>query len=260
MISRILAREFLAPSGVLRVGINLSNGLLISSKDPIKGVAASFAEILSTDLSKDSDPLDLQLIAYEHPHLICEAATSDCWDIALIGADPLRETHITFTRPYCEIPATFMVRKEDSAKFRSLSDLDKDYAKIMAKKDGAYSLWLRQNLKHATLLSQETLKESYEAFKSDISIDALAGLRSVMIEDMFKEPEYNRSDYTVLDTDFMSVQQAVAVRKKRVENDQVNAFMVAEYLNNVIDRFLRQKIIEDLIHLHKVNGKLLPSN
>ena len=242
MISRDAARLFLAQSGRLRVAINLSNVLLVSSKNPLKGVAPSFASVLARYL----DVKTLELVPYDHPNLVCDAATADEWDVALIGADPLRGEHIAFTRPYCEIRATLMVRTGGNAaslesakakEIESLADLDEPGRKIISKHGGAYDLWLQKNLRHATLVPAETLDESYETFKEDRSIDALAGLRSKLEGDLAKEPAETRKGYRVLDSDFMSVQQAIGVRKRKsasAETTVCTAVQISEHLNTFV--------------------------
>ena len=95
--------------------------------------------------------LPIQLVPFPHPDTICESAEKeDAWDVALIGADPLRANRISFTKPYCEIQACFMIRNGKKV-FPSLTDLDLPHKQIVVKDGGAYDLWLQQHLKNAEL-------------------------------------------------------------------------------------------------------------
>jgi len=263
MVSSNQIRDYLVRSsdGSLRVAVNLSNFLLVSTKDPhIEGVAPSFAKMLATEI----DIPHIELLPYAGPDKICDAAAAlagsdDGWDIALIGADPLRETNIAFTRPYCEIRACFVVRKRSGLK--NLQDIDQPGIKIISKKGAAYDLWLQQHLQHAQLIGAKTLDESFETFKRDESIDVLAGLRIKLSDDLKRESEGKQIEYTVLDTDFMSVEQAVGVRIKKgnIGGGCVTARVVAEYLNNIITNKLQGNEVDRLIREHKREGKLIPS-
>ena len=167
--------KHLASQNVLRAAINLSNVLLVTGKDPgtndPTGVAPTFAKQIADALG-----VNLKLVPFAHPNLVCDAALDDLWDICLIGADPLRSEHIKFTQPYCEIRATLMVR---DVAVKCLADVDRPDKKVVVKGGGAYDLWLQGNMKHPEILSRtETLDESFEKFCMDTSIDALAGFSS----------------------------------------------------------------------------------
>jgi len=56
---------------------------------------------------------------------------------------------MTFTQPYCQIECNYMVRGESN--IRSIEDVDKPGISIATKNRAAYDLWLKSNLKHASL-------------------------------------------------------------------------------------------------------------
>ena len=88
-------RSALAPTGVLRAGINMSNFLLVSERGPNgepRGVSPGMAKALADMLA-----VDLELIPYKNPGLLADAARRDEWDVGLIGAEPARAEFISFT-------------------------------------------------------------------------------------------------------------------------------------------------------------------
>src|ERR1700749_2806657 len=107
-MDRQVAAE-LAPKGVLRAGINMSNFLLVTGKtaagDP-QGVAPDMAAEIARRLGV---PVDY--VKYERPSILAAAAGTKTWDIGLIAAEPHRAAKITFTPTYCEIEATYLVPK-----------------------------------------------------------------------------------------------------------------------------------------------------
>ena len=101
-----LASE-LAPTGLLRAGINMGNGLLVTGKtssgDP-QGVAPDMAAEIAKRLG-----VPVAYVKYERPSQLADAGGSNAWDIGLIGAEPARAEKIAFTPAYCEIEATYLV-------------------------------------------------------------------------------------------------------------------------------------------------------
>lgn len=104
MVASAVIRKALAPTGVLRAGINLSNFLLVSSRGPAgepAGVSPSLCGLLATRLG-----VPLELVPFENPGLLADAAAIDAWDVGLVGAEPARAETIAFSRPYAAIEAT----------------------------------------------------------------------------------------------------------------------------------------------------------
>src|SRR6185312_16275956 len=95
----------LAPTGVLRAGINLSNFLLVTGKsaagDP-EGVAPDMAREIAARLG-----VPVKYVPYKTPGELADMAGKDAWDIGLIGAEPQRAETIAFTAAYVEIEATY---------------------------------------------------------------------------------------------------------------------------------------------------------
>ncbi len=106
-MSQIVAE--LAPTGVLRAGINMSNFLLVTGKtasgDP-QGVSPDMAAEIARRLG-----VPVAYVPFERPSKLADAAGTNVWDIGLIGAEPQRAEKITFTAAYCEIEATYLVPK-----------------------------------------------------------------------------------------------------------------------------------------------------
>ena len=92
------ARAALAPRGVLRAAINLSNFLLVSDQTGAtpRGISPSLCGALAQRLE-----VPLELVPYANPGLLADAATSDEWDVGLIGREPARAATIAFSRSVC---------------------------------------------------------------------------------------------------------------------------------------------------------------
>ena len=172
-------RAALAPTGILRAGINLSNFLLVSSRGPNGepvGVAPDLAAALARRIG-----VPLQLVPYANPGLLGDAATCDEWDVGLIGAEPKRAETIAFTAPYAEIEATFMVLPDRG--LDTVVDVDRPGVRVCVSARAAYDLWLTANLQSASLTRTEEpgLERSRKLFDSG-EFDALAGLRPWLLD------------------------------------------------------------------------------
>src|SRR5262245_35313740 len=132
------ARAALAPTGGLRAGINLSNFLLVTGREPDgspSGVSPDMARELARRLG-----VDVTLVPYKSPGELADAATEDAWDIGNIGAEPARATAISFTAAYCEIECTYLV--PPGSPITSVDEVDRPGVRIASAPRAAYDLWL----------------------------------------------------------------------------------------------------------------------
>ena len=150
----------LAPTGVLRAGINLSNFLLVSGKsdagEPV-GVAPDMAAEIAKRLG-----VPVKYVPFKTPGELADAADTSAWDIGLIGAEPQRAEKITFTPAYVEIEATYLVPA--GSPLKTIADVDKTGVRIAVTGRAAYGLWLERNIKQAELVKSGTLDSAYEQF------------------------------------------------------------------------------------------------
>src|SRR5262245_40295034 len=206
----------LAPTGVLRAGINLSNFLLVTGRtpsgDPV-GVAPDMAAEIAQRLG-----VPVKYAPFKTPGELADAADTGAWDIGLIGAEPQRAEKIAFTPAYVEIEATYLVPA--GSPIGALADVDKPGVRIAVTGRSAYGLWLDRHIQHATLVKTGTLDSAYEQFVCD-KLDVLAGLRPRLISDVEKLPGAR-----ILDGRFTAVQQAIGtVRKNLAAAEYLRAFV-----------------------------------
>jgi polar amino acid transport system substrate-binding protein len=199
------ARAELAPTGVLRAGINMSNFLLVSGStpqgDPV-GVSPDIARAVAERLG-----VPLKLVPFKNPGELADAAVKDLWDIGNIGAEPERARTIAFSPAYAEIEATYLVPA--GSPIRHIEDVDRDGVRIAVYGRAAYGLWLADNVKHAKLVKADGIDASFNLFVEQ-KLDALASLRPRLIDDVKKVPGAR-----ILDGKFTAVQQAIGTKPDR---------------------------------------------
>ena len=227
----------LAPSGVLRVGINLSNFLLVNGTDatgqPV-GVSPSMASALGEAVG-----IPIKMVAFPNPADVVDALESGDVDVGNVGADPARGEKVAFTRPYCEIEATYLVRGDSS--IVALSDVDRRGVRIVSRRGAAYTLWLERNIDHAEVIQTNTIEESFVRFVAD-DFEVLAGLRPRLLDDAARVPESR-----ILEGCFTTVEQAIGVRRDR--ND-----LVFSYLERFVAWATRSGLVGGLIQQFGADG------
>ena len=226
----------LAPTGVLRAGINLSNFLLVtrinSTGDP-EGLAPDLADEVARRLG-----VSVKYVTFKSPGELADAADKDIWDIGLIGAEPQRAETIAFTSAYAEIEATYLV--PSGSRLKTIADVDSEGVRIAVTARSAYGLWLDRNIKHAELIRSDTLDSAYEEFVS-AKLSALAGLRPRLLSDLGKLPGSR-----ILDGRFMSVQQAIGTSRKNPAG--------AAFLRDFVEEAKASGLVARLIERYKVRG------
>lgn len=226
----------LAPTGVLRAGINMSNFLLVTGKaangDP-DGVSPDMARELARRLG-----IAVKLIPFKSPGELADEAGNNVWDIGNIGAEPARAETIAFTAAYAEIASTYLVPA--GSPIKSIAEVDRPGVRIAVTGRSAYGLWLDRNIKHAELVRSDTLDSAVEQFVNE-KLDVLAGLKPRLLTDVEKLPGAK-----ILDGQFSAVQQAIGTPKKNTK--------AAPYLRAYVEEAKASGFVAGLIERHKVRG------
>lgn len=226
----------LAPTGVLRAGINLSNFLLVTGRlpngDP-DGVSPDMARAIAEALG-----VPVKMVPFKTPGELGDAVGTNQWDIGNIGAEPQRAEKIAFTAAYCEIEATYMV--PPGSPIKSIGEVDRKGVRIAVSARSAYGLWLENNIKNATLMPIAGLDAAFNKFR-DEKLEVLAGLRPGLLKDLEKMP-----GATILPGKFSAVQQAVGTAKANTE--------AAQWLSSFVENAKKSGLVGRLIEKHKVKG------
>jgi polar amino acid transport system substrate-binding protein len=234
MSSEVLAE--LAPTGVLRAGINMSNFLLVSSRGadggPV-GVAPDMAKAIADRLG-----VAVRYVPFPAPGALADAVDTDAWDIGLIGAEPQRAEKIAFTPAYAEIEATYLVPA--GSKIQSIAEVDRAGVRIAVFGRSAYGLWLERNIKHATLVRGDSIDASFKLFV-DETCDALAGLKPRLLKDVVALPGAR-----ILEGRFTAVQQAIGTARTNAA--------AAVFLERFVAEAITSGFVAKLIERHKVQG------
>ena len=233
-----LISKQLAPTGILRVGINMSNFLLVSGVNSAgfpEGVSPDLGERIAKELN-----IPYKLVQYKRPGELADAVNKNQWDIGNIAFEPKRAEMIDFTNSYVNIDANFLVRKIDN--FKTNEDVSKAKEKIVVAERSAYDLWLSENFKDIELIRASSIQNSHILFNEG-KANVLAGLKPKLIEELSKNDQLE-----LIEDPFTFIKQSVGIKKGSPQ--------VIKFLNDFILKLINDGFIEQLLKKYKVDKKL----
>ena len=103
-------------------------------------------------------------------------------------------------------------------------------------------MWLSGNIEHAELVKTDGIDASFDLFVAQ-SLDALAGLRPRLVEDVERLPGAR-----ILDGQFTAVQQAIGTKPERA--------VAAAFLRDFVEEAKASGLVASLIEKYGVAGRL----
>ena len=210
-------RAELAPTGKLRVGLILSNQVLVT-KDPtsgeLRGVTINLGKALAQRLGAPFEP-----VGYPNPAALVQSFGRNEWDIAFLAFDPARAKDVDFSPAYMEVDNTYLVIAKSQV--ATVEGADRSGVTIAVPERSAPDLFLSRNLKSAQVLRVPG--------GADAAIQALTSGKA----DAYAENAHMLSLYAdrlpgsrVLEGRYTVIQHAIATSKgKAAAADYVKAFV-----------------------------------
>jgi polar amino acid transport system substrate-binding protein len=192
----------LAPTGRLRVALNLGNIVLVQTDEKTgaqKGVTVDLARELGGRLGV---PVDFT--TFDGAGKAFEALKGGAIDIVFLAIEPVRAAEVAFTAPYVLIEGVYMVPKDSPLK--AVAEVDREGVRIGVNKGSAYDLYLTRTLKHAKLVRGESGVDLFV----DEKLEAAAGVKQPMVAYARTNP-----DVRLLDGRFMEIRQAMGTPQGR---------------------------------------------
>jgi polar amino acid transport system substrate-binding protein len=199
------ARAQLAPTGKLRAGINLGNGV-IATRDPASGEARGIAVNVARELARRL-AVPVELVVFEQARNAVDALQTGALDVVFVAIEPVRAAVIDFTAPYAEIEGSYAVPA--GSPIRMIADVDREGVRISVVARSNYDLFLTRTLKHAQLVRAETTQGSADEFVAG-KVAVLAGVKQ-RVDDAAARLPGSR----VLTGRFMAIRQAIGTPKGR---------------------------------------------
>jgi polar amino acid transport system substrate-binding protein len=189
----------LAPTGALRVCINLGNALLAqldpTNQEP-QGISVELAQALAKQLDAE---LQIQLVNTAKESVA--AVANKEVDLGFFAIDPARAKDIAFTQAYLHIDACYVVRKVSA--IHTEQDLDQTNSRIVVGLGSAYDLFLSRHIQKAELVRAPSTKDVMQVFWAN-GYEVAAGLQHAMSEEVKQHAQLR-----MLSPPFMAIAQAM---------------------------------------------------
>jgi len=229
----------LAPTGTLRVGINLGNPIL-ANEDPnskkLYGVTIDIANEIGKRIS-----LPVQLIPFKTAGATVDAVKTGNIDLVFVAVDPVRGADISYTPAYIQIEGAYMVKS--TSPLKTNEEIDAIGNDIVVGKGSAYDLYLTREIKHAALLrsaSSQAVVDDFMSGKGNVA----AGVRQQLETDAKRY-----KGLRILPGRFMVINQAIGIPKDRSSYESANA-----YLSNVIVELKQSGFVMEAMKRHNIQG------
>ena len=228
-----------APTGSLRVGINLGNPVLASEDAATKQLSGVSVDI-ANEIGKRIN-LPTQLIPFKSASATVDGIKNGELDMVFVAIDPVRGADINYTPAYIQIEGAYMVKA--SSPLKSNIEVDVAGTEIVVGKGSAYDLYLTREIKNATLLraaSSQAVIDDFMAGKGNVA----AGVKQQLESDA-KRYEGLR----MLPGRFMVINQSIGIPKARPDFAKTTA-----YLSEVITQLKQSGFIVNSMQRHHIQG------
>ena len=228
-----------APTGTLRVGINLGNPIL-ANEDPdskkLHGVTIDIANEISKRIA-----LPVELIPFKTAGTTVDAVKNGYVDLVFVAIDPVRGADISYTPAYIQIEGAYMVKT--SSPLKTNEEVDVTSNKVVVDKGSAYDLYLTREIKSASLIraaSSQAVVDDFMSGKGNIA----AGVRQQLESDA-KRYEGLR----MLPGRFMVINQAIGIPKAKAQYENIT-----NYLSSVITELKQSGFVAESMKRHSIHG------
>jgi polar amino acid transport system substrate-binding protein len=138
----------LAPDGVLRVALLLSNPVLVSKNQDgtLSGVSVDLGRLIAAKLGAR-----YREVTYQTTETFAKSFGSGEWDVAVGPRTPIAEKASDLSRPFMLVDNIY-VAAAPGTKFSDASDVDRSGVRIAVVRDGAPDQYLSRALKSASLV------------------------------------------------------------------------------------------------------------
>ena len=230
--------NIIAPKNVLRIGINMSNFLLVNKDSTFskpEGLSPEIGKLLARELG-----INYEFVTFKNPGLLADAIDYDKWDVGNFAYEKKRAEIIDFSNPYVNIDANFLLRK--NSEINQNNDVDNKNNKIAVVNRSAYDLWLSDNYKNAKIIRAKTIIETHNLFYNQ-DVNILAGLKPKLLEEL-----KNNNEFKLIDEPFTFIKQSIGIKKGKPK--------AIDFINNFVSKKIKDGTIKSLLEKYELVDKL----
>ena len=171
------ARQALAPTGKLRVGLQLGNPLNAirdSASGEMKGVAFDLGKELARRMGVPFEP-----VLYPSVGALLDSGKSGAWDIAFVGFSPARAKEWDFSALHLEVEFGYLVT--GGSAISTSADVDRPGIRVAVQEKSGPDNFFSRTLTNAVVVRASSNPAAFEAVKSG-KADVMGSLKPILFE------------------------------------------------------------------------------
>jgi polar amino acid transport system substrate-binding protein len=171
------ARQALAPTGKLRVGLQLGsphNVIRDSVSGEMKGVGFDLGKELARRMGVPFEP-----VLYPSVGALLDAGKSGAWDVAFVGFSPARAKEWDFTALHLEIEFGYLIPGGSS--ISTMADVERPGIRVAVQEKSGPDVFFSRTLKNAVVIRASSNPGALEALKSGRA-DVMGSIKPILFE------------------------------------------------------------------------------
>lgn len=171
------ARQALAPTGKLRVGLQLGsphNVIRDPASGQLKGVGFDIGNDLARRIGVAFEP-----VMYPSVGALLEGGRSGAWDVAFIGFSPARAKEWDFTALHMEMEFGYLVPA--GSPIATMADVDRPGTRVAVQEKSQPDAFVSRTLRNALIVRGPSLAATLEMLKSG-KADAIFSIKPSLFE------------------------------------------------------------------------------
>jgi len=171
------AKQALAPSGKLRVGLQLGSPHNVV-RDPVSGAMKGVGYDLGKDLARRLG-VPFEPVLYPSVGTLLEGGKSGAWDIAFVGFSPARAREWDFTALHMEMEFGYLVPGGSS--IETMADVDRPGIRVAVQEKSQPDIFATRTLKNAGVVRASSLAETLRMLESG-NAEAIFSIKPSLFE------------------------------------------------------------------------------
>ena len=171
------AQQALAPTGKLRVGLQLANPLNAirdSASGEMKGVGFDLGKELARRMGVPFEP-----VLYPSVGALLDSGKSGAWDVAFVGFSPARAKEWDFTGLHLEVEFGYLIPAGSA--ISTMADVDRPGIRLAVQEKSGPDVFFTRMLKNAVFVRAPSNPGALEALKSG-KADVMGSIKPVLFE------------------------------------------------------------------------------
>ncbi|MGH7847883.1 MAG: transporter substrate-binding domain-containing protein [Candidatus Binatia bacterium] len=171
------ARQALAPTGKLRVALQLANPLNViqdSASGAMRGVGFDLGNELARRVGVPFEP-----VLYPSVGALLDSGKSGAWDVAFVGFSPARAEEWDFTALHVEVEFGYLIPAGSA--ISKMADVDQPGIRIAVQEKSGPDSFFSRTLKNVVVVRASSNPGALEALKSG-KADVMGSIKPVLFE------------------------------------------------------------------------------